>query len=332
MGIQIDGEWREEVAEVKSGIFKFFKAHFSRRQFVRPRLGREFGGRNVSEDENQLLLSPFSEEEVLKAVNSCDSAKSRGPDGFNFSFFKKFWDVIKAELMRFLGEFYCNGRIVNGLNTSFVVLIPKKEETQNVHDYRPISLIGGAYKILSKVLANRLSKIVGSIILENQSAFIAGRQMLDSVVSLNEAMDNAKVKKAKCMMFKIDFAKAYDTMDWGYLKEIMECLDFNKTWIEWIMECVSSAQASVLVNGSPSGNFKLGRGLRQGDPLSPFLFSIAAKGISRLMNKAVENGSFTPMEVGRDMIRLSHLQFVDDTLFVGASTEENLKLIGTNVA
>lgn len=315
VGININEEWKEDVVEVKNGIFEFFKSHISRRVHIRPSFGRDFGGSKIFKEDNQMLIAPVSEEEVWKAIKSCESSKSPGPDGFNFCFYKNFWEMYKGDFMRFMGEFHRNRRLAKGLNPSFTVLIRKKEEAFDLQDYRPISLIGRVYKILAKVLANRLSKVLGSIISENQSAFIEGRQLVDSVVSLIEAMEDAKAKKTRSMLFKIDFEKAYDSVDWVYLRETMEKMNFCSTWIDWMMECVSSAQASVLVNGRPSDNLNLERVLRQGDPLSPFLFLLAAEGISRLLKKVVEVGHFKPMEVGRDKVCLSHLQYADDTLF-----------------
>lgn len=103
----------------------------------------------------------------------------------------------------------------------------------------------------------------------------------------------------KGFVFKIDFAKAYDSVDWGYLRSLMHGFNFNAKWIKWVMECVTSAHASVLVNGSPSREFRLQRGLRQGDPLSPFLFLLAAEGLSIMMSNAVERRLFGPVEVGK---------------------------------
>lgn len=291
---------------------------------MRPGLCTDFAKNKISEEDNLALVEAFSAEEVKRAIDACNSSKSPGPNGFNFGFFKRFWGMLKDDIMRLLEEFHQHGRLVSGLNTSFMVLIPKKVEAEDLQDYMPISLIEGVYKMISKILANRLSKVLEPIILENQSAFVGGRQLIDSVVTLNEIIEEMKAKKKKAMLYKIDFAKAYDSVEWGYLREIMERFNFNSRWIQWVMECVTSAHASVLVNGSPSGNFKMERGLRQGDPLSPFLFLLAAEEISLMMNMAVESELFKPVEVGRDKIQILHLQFADDTLFVRDANEGNI--------
>lgn len=150
------------------------------------------------------------------------------------------------------------------------------------------------------------------IILEYQSAFVGGRQLIDNVVTLNELIEDMKAKKKRGFLYKIDFANAYDSVEWGYLREIMERFNFSSMWIQWVIECVTSAHASVLVNGSSSRNFKMDKVLRGEDSLSPFLFLLAVEGISLMMNKTVEIGLFKPVEVGRDRIRIFHLQFADD--------------------
>lgn len=180
------------------------------------------------------------------------------------------------------------------------MLIPKKGEAFELSDFRPISLIGGVYKIISKVLSIRLNKVLKTIISDNQSAFIRGKQLLDSVVTLNEVIEDTKLIKKKCIKFKIDFMKAYDSVEWSYLESLMERFAFDAKWIKWMMKCVSSAQASVLVNGSSSGMFNLEKELRQGDPLSAFMYLIVVEGMSILMSRVVENGLYTLVEVGRD--------------------------------
>lgn len=140
---------------------------------------------------------------------------------------------------------------VKGLNPSFVTLIPKKDGAQCLREFRPISLISCIYKVISKVLAKRLSKVLEKVISENQSAFIGGRQFLDRIVVLNEAIHEARWRKMRSFIFKIDFERAYDSVSWGFLDDMMVLLNFNLKWRAWTKECVSTTTTSVLVNGSP---------------------------------------------------------------------------------
>lgn len=130
--------------------------------------------------------------------------------------------------------------------------------------------------------------------------------------------------RRRSYFLKIDFAKAYDTVDWRFLNLIMERFGFAGKWRAWIRECISSASVSVLVNGSPSGEFKLQRGLRQGDPPSSFLFLLAVEGLSILMKRAADCGFYEPAEIGSKKVKVIHLQFADDTVFLGTTKEENV--------
>lgn len=182
----------------------------------------------VSDEDNLFLTAVFIEEEVLEAIYSCETLKSLGPDGFNFGFLKNFRGLYKDDLLRCLDEFYDHGKLVKGLNSSFIVLIPKKKKGSESWCYRPISLVGGIYKIISKVLFRRLSKVIGSIISEQQSAFVGGRNILNSTVVLNEVIEDVKKMKEECMLFKIDFEKTYDSVEWSYLRTVMERFNFDQ--------------------------------------------------------------------------------------------------------
>ena len=175
-------------------------------------------------------------------------------------------------------------------------------------DFRPISLVSSVYKILSKVLANRLRKVIGNVVSASQYAFIKGRQILDGILIANELVDDAKVKNKDLLMFKVDFEKAYDSVDWDYIDEVMVKMNFPRLWRSWIMKCITTATTSVLVNGCPTDEFNFERGLRQGDPLSPFLFLLAAEGLNVMMSAMVLNGLFTPYGVGvQENVLVSHL-------------------------
>ncbi|PNX56678.1 cysteine-rich receptor-like protein kinase [Trifolium pratense] len=161
--------------------------------------------------------------------------------------------------MRFLADFHRNGKLTKGVNSTFIALIPKIDSPQGLNDFRPISLVGSLYKILAKVLANRLRIVIGSVISESQSAFVKDRQILDGILIANEVVDEARKFKKDLMLFKVDFEKAYDSVDLGYLDDVMGRMSFPVLWRKWIRECVCTALASVLVNGSPTDEFPLQR-------------------------------------------------------------------------
>ncbi|KAK2389767.1 hypothetical protein QL285_063335 [Trifolium repens] len=149
-------------------------------------------------------------------------------------------------------------------------------------------MVGSLYKILAKVLANRLRLVIGSVISESQTAFVKDRQILDGILIANEVVDETCKTKKELMLFKVDFEKAYFSVHWGYLDAVMGKMAFPPLWRKWMRECICAATASVLVNGSPTEEFPFQRGLRQGDPLSPFLFLLVAKGLNVMMSVMVE--------------------------------------------
>ncbi|MCH85285.1 LINE-1 reverse transcriptase like, partial [Trifolium medium] len=158
------------------------------------------------------------------------------------------------------------------------------------------------------------------------SAFLSGRQILDGVVVLNEVIDLAKRRKDKCLLFKVDFERVYDTVSWNFLERMMVKMGFAEKWMCWMRACIFNSSMSVLVNGSPTEDFKVGKGLRQGDPLSPFLFLIAAEGLTVMVKKAVDIGKFVGFKVD-DSIRFQILQFADDTILLGESSWDNVRTI-----
>jgi len=148
------------------------------------------------------------------------------------------------------------------------------------------------YKILANVLANRLQLVVGKVISKTQSTFVKDRQILDGVLIANEVVDEARKLKKELMLFKVDFEKANDYVDWVYLDEVMRKMAFLVLWWKWMKECESTATTLVLVNGSPTDEFPLERGFRQGDPLSPFLFLLVAEGLNVTMSEMVNANFF----------------------------------------
>lgn len=326
-GLEVNGVWTEDPAQVKIAISDHFRNHFQQQLHSRIELPHNFVEARLDEADGVLLTKSFTEEEIRLAMWECEGSKSPGPDGFNFVFLRNCWSIIKEDLLRVLNEFHINSSLARGCNSSFIVLIPKKAGAGSIKEFRPISLIGSLYKVISKVLAMRLKSVLSKIISENQSAFLKGRYILDGVVALNEIIEDAKKSKRSLLIFKVDFAKAFDSVDWNYLLNMMKFMNFPEKWLMWMKTCITSASANVLVNGSPSGEFKFKRGIRQGDPLSPFLYLIAAEGLSLLTRRAISEGLIQAAVVGRQRLEVSHIQYADDTLFVVEGSTGNAEAI-----
>lgn len=194
-----------------------------------------------------------------------------------------------------------------------------------MNDLRPISLCNVLYKLISKVVANRLKQVLSSIISDSQSAFLPGRLITDNILISFEVMHFLKGKtvgNTGCMALKLDLSKAYDRVEWEFLRVMLLKLGFSVHWIRIIMSCVSSVSLSVCSGHHEIGPIYPNRGLRQGDPLSPYLFLICIEGLSALISKAVQMGHFSGVKIARSAPTVSHIFFADDIyLFTKASVD-----------
>ncbi|KAK3199960.1 hypothetical protein Dsin_023375 [Dipteronia sinensis] len=218
--------------------------------------------KRISDSENSFLEGIFNREEVRAAIVSCDGNKAPCPDGLNLNFIKANWEVIQEDFMKFIHEFHKNGSIVKDLNHTFIALIPKCVHPETIKDFRPISLVGSMYKIFAKVLANRLKKVMDSVISENQIAFIQSRQIMDSFVVAEEIIHSWRKDKERGLLVKLDFEKAYDSVDHSFLDFVLEDMGFGTRWRNCVRCCVATLSMSVLVNGSPTSEFGVERDLK----------------------------------------------------------------------
>ena len=173
--------------------------------------------------------------------------KASGLDGMPPLFYQNFWDLVRGDVIHDVLIFLNSGTLPNSLNHTFITLIPKTKNPENVTEYRPISLCNVLYKIFSKVLANRLKRVLPQIISEHQSAFIKGRLIIDNILVAFETlhyMKNHNSGNSGYMALKLDMSKAYDRVEWSFLKAVMIKMGFNDRWVGLIMECISSVTYS----------------------------------------------------------------------------------------
>ncbi|GJS68686.1 RNA-directed DNA polymerase, eukaryota, reverse transcriptase zinc-binding domain protein [Tanacetum coccineum] len=219
-----------------------------------------------------------------------------------------------------------HGTFPKGGNSSFITLIPKTTDAKLVKEFRPITLIGSVYKIIAKILENRLVTVLVDIVNEVQSVFVANRKILDGPFMLNEVFQWCKKKRKQSMIFKVDFEKAYDSVRWDYLDDVLKIFGFGDRWRGWIQNCLTSSRGSVIVNGSPTREFQFHRGLKQGDPLSPFLFILIMESLHISVQRVVDVGLFRGISIGPSL-HLSHLFYADDAVFLGHWSNSNIDTI-----
>ncbi|KAJ9685117.1 hypothetical protein PVL29_017229 [Vitis rotundifolia] len=324
--IRINGVWHSEEKGISEGIVNAFRSLLSNPGDWRPPLS----GLQCETLENMdacALEVPFMEEEVYGVLLGCSGDKAPRPNGFSMAFWQFAWDFVQDDVMSFFREFYDHSKFVKSLNAIFLVLIPKKVRAKDLRDFRPISLVGSLYKWLAKVLANRLKKVVGKVMSKAQGAFVEGRQILDAVLIANEAIDLVLKNNENGILCKLDIEKTYDNVDWSFLLTVMQKMGFGEKWIGWIKWCISIVSFSVLVNGTSKVFFQSSRGLRQGDPISPYLFVIAMEVFSSFLKRAVDKGFMSGWRVkGRseEGVQICHLLFVDDTLVFCQVSQDHL--------
>ena len=281
--IEVDGVLYEDELDVCSQLVLFYQGLYKETEVGRPTMdGLDFA---CIEEDERLSLEKFTREEVFQVLREMEGDKAPGPDGFTMVFFHKCWSMVEKDVMDFFVYFHRHSVFERSMNASFLTLIPKKCNAVNIKDFRPISLVGSVYKLLSKVLAR---VVLDNLISKSQNSFVGGRQILDLVFIANECLDSRLKSRIPGMVCKLDIEKAYDHANWEALFYLLDRMGFGLKLRGWIKACVTSVRFAVLVNGSLEGFFGSSRGLRQGDPLSPLLFLLIMEVLSRLLKKTEE--------------------------------------------
>lgn len=265
------------------------------------------------DQQGRLSTSP-SAAEIIEILMKLNPNKSPGPDGFTSGFFKSAWSVIRDELVSSIQRFFATGLLPRSTNATILTLVPKKPGASSISDFIPISCCNSSYKVISKALVRRLKLILPQVILPNQTAFIKGHLLIENTLLVSEIVQGYHKRGGpKRITIKVDIAKAFDTLRWDFLFQCLRGLLIPEEFLRWLEACICTTSFSVTFNGSTYGYFKGKRGLRQGDPLSPYLFVLAMNCLSLSLNKAALEEKF---KYHHKCIRtrLTHLCFADDLL------------------
>lgn len=314
-------KWREEQGELEEFVVNYYKEVYDM-QDDKPveeimEAFEELCFPCITVEQSLELSKEVGEDEIRSAVFEMKPFKVPGPDGLTAVFFQSFWDVVKTDIVKMVKYFFSRGYILRELNNTDIALIPKVDDPTVLKGFRPISLCNVCYKIISKVIANRLKRVIDNIISRFQSAFIKGRQINDNILLASELMTfihKARRHKSNWCALKLDMAKAYDKVSWNFLTTVMKKMNFPDQFTQLIQQCVSTVSFGLLLNGQRIGSFSPLRGLRKGDPLSPFLFILCANVLSLMLLKAEEENDIEGIRYARTGPMISQLMYADDTV------------------
>lgn len=315
----------EQVAEAFVKHFKALLGSYVPIQLIDGEVVRH--GPVIGETNRLLLTRDILDEEIKNALDCIDDNKAPGPDGFSAKFFKASWNVVGGEISDSIREFFANAAMLKQINHAVIALIPKSSHSTMVGDFRPISCCNVLYKLISKIIAERLKPLLNSIVDKAQSAFLPGRQMVDNIHLMQQLIRgyNRKRISPRCII-KIDLEKAYDSISWEFLHSVLLGLRFPLMFVKWIMECVTTTSFSISINGGIHGFFKGKRGLRQGDPLSPYLFILCMEYLSRLIKRQTEGSEFNfHPQCGK--LKITHLAFADDLMLLARGDEISIGIL-----
>ncbi|KAB2606847.1 hypothetical protein D8674_006564 [Pyrus ussuriensis x Pyrus communis] len=306
-----NGSWVERPSQVRQLVENHFTSVFCSAG------DRDWGALldcltpSVTSEMNAALIAPVTEEEIKEAAMQMGALKAPGPDGFQGIFYHTYWEIVREDIFALVRDLLRESAGTGHLNLTHIVLIPKVPNPEYVSQFRPISLCNYSYKILSKILANRLKVLLPTIISPSQNAFVAGRQIQDNIGIAHEMFHFLKGRKAR-NKFEMDFLDA-----------VMERMGFCSRWRSLISGCLSSVQFAVLLNGQAGAPFVPSRGIRQGDPLSPYLFILVGEVLSKMIQGAVGQGRLEGVKMGGSGPVIYHLFFADDTLLFLRADQKN---------
>ena len=268
----------------------------------------EWSARNIG--------SPFNEEEIKAAVYVLATKKAPGPDGFPIMFFRRFWDIVKGDILKLFTQFFNSDVDLRCLNYALMTLALKKEGTSVVNEFLPISLLNVVFKIITKILANRPRSHIYLLIDQVQSAFTKNLYILGSVACANEILVIFHGSNIEAVFLKLDFEKTFNSVSWGFLFKLLLVRGFGHRWLGVIKACLLSGTSSILINGKPSNYIQCRRGISQGDPLSPYLFILVANSLIKILSLSDKNGRIQKVSIFPWPNYLVSLHYANDTILL----------------
>ncbi|XP_057418408.1 uncharacterized protein LOC130712598 [Lotus japonicus] len=324
-----DGDWIYDPQELKRMLVDYYKNLYTPEDLASGPLPFPLSFPKLDDNESLEMTESVLQEEVRGALFSIGNLKSPGPDGFHSVFFKKNWEHIKDSLTNFVKEVFHRPEKIMEVNQTIIALIPKITSPDRVSQFRPISLCNTSYKVVTKLLASRISKVLPNLISPNQASFVKGRSTMDNVLIFQEVIHSLKSLRGKqgYMAIKLDLEKAYDRLQWPFIVDTMKFFGFDEHFTNIVHHCISSSSMALSWRGFYTESFNPQRGIRQGDPISPYLFGLCIEMLALMIQEACGSGEWKPFKVGRSGSEISHLLFVDDVILLAEASLDQASLI-----
>lgn len=266
----------------------------------------------LTENQKIAIETPITYTEMKNNLKTMSNNKSPGLDGFTVEFYKFFWTDIGHFLVRSVNESFAEGELSISQKQGVITCLPKGNKDKTLlKNWRPISLLNVSYKITSACIAKRLKSVLPAIIDEDQTGFLPGRFIGENTRLLYDLLFYTEKQQIPGMLLLIDFEKAFDSVDWSFLLSVLDFFNFGPVIKRWVQVFYKNAESCVVVNGHMSEWFYLGRGCRQGDPLSPYLFLLCAEILAILIRN---DKNIKGIEVGSKTFLVS--QYADDTSLI----------------
>ncbi|KAK1609393.1 hypothetical protein QYE76_033066 [Lolium multiflorum] len=253
-----------------------------------------------------------SHRRYLEAFLDMNRLSSPGPDGFGPSFFQTFWDTVCSDVVAVFSSFYEGTIDLTRINRAFLVLLPKTDAANTPTLFRPISLQNCIMKAITKVLTTRLQATIHSLVDADQTGFLSGRRISENIVYTADILHCLHLRKAPTLVFKIDFRKAFDFVNWDSFLAILKVRGFDDRWCEWMARILTTSHTAVLLYGVPGDWIRCHNGLRPGDPLSRIFSSLSQMSSNALSGRPSTKANFcTPSQppMIKELVRIGS-QFI----------------------
>ena len=307
-----DGHYTVDPQEIRNMQAQFYQSLYRKKPVKDVQETKEYMSQitvpKLDQDERDSCEGQLTLEECEKVMKSFKNGKAPGNDGIPAKFYKKFWPVFGRYMVDSLNTSYVEGELTSSQKQAVISLIDKGKDRTLLKNWRPISLINVDSKIASKAIASRMVKVLPKLINDNQVGYVKGRNITENVRAIQDLLNYTKMKEIPGLIMMIDFEKAFDSLDWQFLDLVLQTFNFGPSIMKWVKTFYTGVSSCVINNGITSQYFPVERGVRQGDPLSPYLFILAVEVLACAVR---QNKNINGIRIAESEIKF--LQYADDT-------------------